>query len=73
MPNVGDLQWREWKRGETFPLEQQQMQLVGERIDHGSAEVLVGRGIWRSSPAPAINRTVASTCVKNHVRGGRKR
>lgn len=28
-------------RGEALPLEQQQLQLVGERIAHGSAEVLL--------------------------------
>lgn len=41
VPNGGDLQRCEWKRGAAFPPEQQQMQLVGERIAHGSAEVLL--------------------------------
>lgn len=37
--------------------------LQRERADHGSAEMVAGRGVWRPHPAPAF-RTIASARVK---------
>lgn len=37
--------------------------LQRERADHGSAEMVAGRGVWRPHPAPAL-RTIASARVK---------